>query len=113
MGEKYKLEIKNGNVHLFKKGAIFDEDCGKLHKTFTGKLKTKNPFALNYELEDISGVFSSGKKYKVIKSNGEEGIMTKCMFGNYYDYEWFDYNIGASETSENVGEYYKERLNRS
>lgn len=87
MGEKYKFEAKNGDIYLFKKGTIFDEDCGKLHKTFTGKLKTENIFSLNYELEDISGMFSSGKKYNVKKSNGEEGIMKKCTFGDYYEYK--------------------------
>lgn len=87
MGERYKLEVKNGDIHLYKEGTIFDEDCGKLHKTFTGKLKTSNILSLNYELEDISGMFSSGVKYKVKKSNGEQGVMTKCTFGDYYDYE--------------------------
>lgn len=87
MKEKYKIEIKNGSMHLFKEELIFYEDCGELHKTFTGKLKTNNIIATNYELEDISGIFSSGQKYKVKKSNGEQGIMTKCTFGNYYHYE--------------------------
>lgn len=31
--------------------------------------------------------FSSGQKYRVKKSNGEEGIMTKCIFGDHYDYK--------------------------
>ncbi len=86
MGERYKISIKNGNTHLFKKGSFFNEDCGKLHKTFTGKLKTSNLFSTNYTLEDISSAFSSGKKYKLIKSNGEQGIMTKGSFSDYYEY---------------------------
>lgn len=86
MGERYRLKIKNGETHLFKEGSFHDDDCGKLSKTFTGKLTTNNVFSINYTLEDISGLFSSGKKYKVKKSNGEEGVMTKCSFGDYYKY---------------------------
>lgn len=87
MGERYKLKEKSGEVHLFKEGVFSDHDCGKLRKTLTGKLKTNNFFGTNYELEDISGVFSSGQKYKVKKSTGEEGIMTKCILGNHYEYK--------------------------
>lgn len=86
MGEMYKISIKNGNMHLFKKGSFFNEDCGKLHKTFTSKLKTNNIFSTNYTLENISSTFSSRKKYKLIKSNGEQGIMTKGSFSDYYEY---------------------------
>lgn len=86
MKEMYKISIKNGDMHLFKKGSFFNEDCGKLHKTFTGKLKTSKVFSTNYTLEDISSSFSSGKKYRVIKSNGEQGVMTKGSFSDYYEY---------------------------
>jgi hypothetical protein len=86
MKEMYKISIKNGDMHLFKKGSFFNEDCGKLHKTFTGKLKTNKLFSINYTLEDISSSFSSGKKYRVIKSNGEQGVMTKGSFSDYYEY---------------------------
>ncbi|MBU5482927.1 hypothetical protein KQI86_01230 [Clostridium sp. MSJ-11] len=57
-----------------------------MSKTFTDKLKTSNLFSINYTLEDISGVFSSGQKYKVIKSNGEVGVMTQKSFSEYYEY---------------------------
>lgn len=65
---------------------LLDEDCGKLYETFTGKLKTSNIFQTNYTLEDISGFLNSGQKYRVIKSTGERGVMTK-HFGGYYEYE--------------------------
>ncbi|KNF08984.1 hypothetical protein CLPU_4c00300 [Gottschalkia purinilytica] len=87
MEEMYKFDIKKGEIHLFRKARFVDDDCGKLSKTFTGKLKTHNFFSMNYTLEDISGFFSEGEKYKVTKSDGEEGIMTKCYRSEYYKYE--------------------------
>lgn len=87
MGERYKLSVRNGNMHLMKEASLFDDDCGKLSKTFTGKLKTNNVFSTNYILEDISPMFSSGTKYKLTKSNGEEGIMIKVSFSEYYEYQ--------------------------
>lgn len=71
MSERYRLVVKNGNMHLMMQGSFFDQDCSKLHKTFSGKLATSNLLSTNYELEDVSGWFSSGQKYKLKKSNGE------------------------------------------
>lgn len=94
MEERYKLIVKNGKIHLFKGTEhffsveqVFDEDCGELSKTFMGKLETSNFLGLDYTLEEVSEFFSSDKKYKVEKSNGEKGIMTKRDNKDYYIYE--------------------------
>ena len=83
MGERYRLVVKNGEMHLLL-DEFFDKDCGSLHKTFSGKLVTRNWFGGNYELEDISGWFSSGQKYRFKKPNGEQGTLVKS--GGSYEY---------------------------
>ncbi len=83
MSESYRLEVKDGEVHLILDG-FFGTDFGSLHKTLTGKLVTNHLFGENYELEDISGFFSKGQKYRFKKSNGEQGVLIKR--GNRYDF---------------------------
>ncbi|WMM26679.1 hypothetical protein RBU61_08370 [Tissierella sp. MB52-C2] len=81
---KFLIKVKNGSVHLFRQGDWLDEDLGELKKTISGKLVTKNFFGPNYELEDISGFFSKGQKYK-ISGDDVEGVLVKER-GDRYKY---------------------------
>lgn len=38
-------------------------------------------------LEDISGLFSSGQKYKITLPDGTTGTLTKGAFGDSYAFE--------------------------
>lgn len=53
-------------------------------ETFTGKLKTTNLLAENFELNDIFGFFSKGNKYSIKKSKGINGIIEKKDFKGRY-----------------------------
>ena len=75
---------KGAKVHLYRENGIFDDDLGELHKTLSGKLKTRNLVAENFELEDVSGLFSKGKWYSIKSSKGLNGIIEKKTFGGKY-----------------------------
>ncbi|SHH50591.1 hypothetical protein [Clostridium intestinale] len=72
-----------GKTHLYREDGFIDEDLGELETTFTGKLKTNNIFGEDYELEDISGFFSKGKRYSIKSSNGINGVIEKSSGGKY------------------------------
>lgn len=71
-------------THLYRVSGFFDDDLGELKETFSGKLKTNNFFAEDFELEDISGFFSKGNRYTIKSSNGLNGIIEKRGFGSRY-----------------------------
>lgn len=73
-----------GRTHLYRKNGLFNNDLGELKETWTGKLKTNNLFGENFELEDISGLFSKGRRYSIKSSKGLKGIIEKKTFGNRY-----------------------------
>ena len=75
---------KCAKVHLYRENGIFDDDLGELHKTLSGKLKTRNLVAENFEMEDVSGLFSKGKRYSIKSSKGLNGIIEKKTFGGKY-----------------------------
>ncbi len=74
----------DGELHLYREAGLFDEDLGKLSKTFTGKLETIHFFGENFVLEDISGFFCSGQKYRIKSSKGLNGVIEKNLFGGRY-----------------------------
>jgi len=82
---KYLIKIHKGAMHLFKDG-MFDTDLGELKKTFSGKMVTNNVFSTNYELEDISGLFSSGKKYRIKGTDDTRGVLVKESWGSSYNF---------------------------
>lgn len=71
-------------VHLYREDGFFDEDLGELNKTFSGKLKTSKLFAENFELEDVSGMFSQGKRYSIKSTKGLSGVIEKKGSSNRY-----------------------------
>lgn len=81
---EFYFKTVGAKVHLYRENGLFDEDLGELSKTFTGKLKTSHIFGENFELEDISGIFSKGKKYAIKSSKGLEGVIEKKTFGNRF-----------------------------
>lgn len=88
--ERYKIVTKNGKEHLVEEGFLVDTDQGELRETWTGKLKTGKLFGKDYELEKDSGILSSDDRYKVKKSDGEEGILekSKSLGVDLGDYEY-------------------------
>lgn len=72
------------DTHLFREDGFFDQDLGKLTKTFTGKLRTSKWFGETFELEDISGLFSEGERYSIKSSNGLKGVIEKKTFSDRY-----------------------------
>lgn len=72
----YIIREKDGALHLFE-DKLLDNDLGELHKTFTGKLETRNVFKTNYTLEDISGLLSRGDKYSITSNKGLSGTLTR------------------------------------
>ncbi|WP_162616084.1 hypothetical protein [Paenibacillus lutimineralis] len=71
-------------VHLYREAGLFDDDLGELKETFTKKLKTNKIFGENFELEDISGVFSKGQRYSIKSTKGLSGVLEKKKFSNRY-----------------------------
>ncbi|HEX8671785.1 MAG TPA: hypothetical protein VF710_07860 [Longimicrobium sp.] len=86
MADRYRIVAKDGALHLEEPG-FFGKDLGELHETWGGKLETRNLLAGDYVLEDISGLFSSGQKYKITLPDGTTGTLTKDTFGDSYDFE--------------------------
>ncbi|HSU16108.1 hypothetical protein [Longimicrobium sp.] len=74
--EEYQIVAKDGKLHLQTPG-YFGRDLGELHETWGGTLETRNFLAGNYVLEDVSGMFSKGEKYRIRKPNGDEGYLKK------------------------------------
>lgn len=81
---EFYFKVKSGKMHLYRENGIFDDDLGELKETFTGKLKTSNLFGENFELNDISGFFSKGKRYSIMSSKGLKGVIEKKTFGDRY-----------------------------
>lgn len=81
---EFYFKTKGANVHLYREDGFIDEDLGELKKTMTGKLKTTNLFGENFELEDISGLFSKGVRYSIKSSKGLNGTIEKKAFGGRY-----------------------------
>ena len=81
---EFYFKSVGANTHLYRESGLFDEDLGELKKTFSGKLKTNNFFAENFELEDITSGFSKGNKYSIKSSKGLNGIIEKRGFGGRY-----------------------------
>lgn len=81
---EFYFKTKGAKVHLYREDGLIDEDLGELTKTFTGKLETTKFFGENFELEDVSGLFSKGSKYSIKSSKGLNGIIEKKAFGNRY-----------------------------
>lgn len=81
---EFYFKAKGAKMHLYRENGLFDDDLGELSQTRTGKLKTNNLFGENFELEDISGLFSKGKRYSIKSSKGLKGIIEKKSFGDRY-----------------------------
>ncbi len=81
---EFYFKTKGAKTHLYRENGLFDEDLGALSEKLRGKLKTKNFTGENFELEDISGFFSKGKKYSIKSSKGINGIIEKKGFGDRY-----------------------------
>ena len=81
---EFYFKAKGAKMHLYRENGLFDDDLGELSQTLTGKLKTNNLFGENFELEDISGLFSKGKRYSIKSSKGLKGILEKKSFGDRY-----------------------------
>ncbi len=64
-----------------------ERNLGELHETWGGKLETRNLLAGDYVLEDVSGLFSSGQKYKITLPDGTTGTLTRGAFGDSYAFE--------------------------
>ncbi len=73
-------------IHLYREAGLIDDDLGELTKTFTGKLRTTKIFGEDFELEDISGVFSEGERYSIKSSKGLRGVLEKKTFSDRYVY---------------------------
>ncbi len=87
MAEEYRIIARDGVLHLEEAG-VFGNDLGALHRTFSGKLETRNLFSTNYTLEDVSEMFASGERYKMTNSDGEVGYLTKKAFhSDTYSYK--------------------------
>jgi len=74
-------------VHLYREAGFFDDDLGELQETFTGKLRTSKFFGENFELKDISGVFSKGERYSIKSTKGLSGILEKKTFSDRYTFK--------------------------
>ena len=81
---EFYFKTVGAKVHLYCENGLFDEDLGELTKTFTGKLKTRHMFGENFELEDISGIFSKGTKYAIKSSKGLKGVIEKKKFSSRF-----------------------------
>ncbi|GEM_PF-935205 len=81
---EFYFKNKGSKLHLYRENGIFDEDLGELKTTRSGSLKTTKVFGENFELKDISGVFSKGQKYKITSSKGLNGVIEKNLFGDKF-----------------------------
>lgn len=81
---EFYFKTIGARVHLYREDGFFDEDLGELEKTITGKLKTRRMLGENFELEDISGVFSKGKKFSIKSTKGLKGTLEKRGFSERY-----------------------------
>lgn len=81
---EFYFKTIGAKVHLYRESGFIDEDLGELTTTFTGKLKTTKIFGENFELEDISGIFSKGETYAVKSTKGLAGILEKKAFSDRY-----------------------------
>ncbi|MFR5675048.1 MAG: hypothetical protein ACLTL2_04150 [Blautia sp.] len=81
---EFYFKLKGGKMHLYRENGIFDDDLGELEETFTGKLRTHNIFGENFELEDISGFFSKGKRFSIKSTKGLKEVIEKKGFGDKY-----------------------------
>lgn len=81
---EFYFKVVGTELHLFRESGIFDDDLGELKKTFSGKLKTNKIFGENFELEDISGVFSEGQRYSIKSTKGLEGVLVKKAFSERF-----------------------------
>lgn len=81
MADEYRIIAKNGKLHLQKPG-FFGDDLGELHETWGGKLETRSFLGGSFVLEDVSGMFSSGEKYKIRTPDGDEGYLKKRAFSS-------------------------------
>lgn len=81
---EFYFKTEGAKLHLYRENGFFDVDLGELTETFTGKLKTNNFLGENFELEDISGLFSKGEKYSIKSSEGIDGIIVKRGLSDRY-----------------------------
>lgn len=81
---EFYFTTKGATIHLYRENGLFDEDLGALSEKSRGKLKTNNFTGENFELEDISGFFSKGKRYSIKSSKGINGIIEKKGFSGRY-----------------------------
>ena len=81
---EFYFKAVGGKTHLYRESGLFDDDLGELKQTWGGKLSTSNLLGENFELEDISGVFSKGTRYSIKSSKGLKGIIEKKAFGDRY-----------------------------
>lgn len=86
MADRYRIVAKDGALHLEESG-FFGKDLGELHETWGGKLETRNLLAGDYVLEDVSGLFSSGQKYRITLPDGTTGTLARGAFGDSYAFE--------------------------
>jgi hypothetical protein len=87
MADEYRIIARNGELHLEEAG-VFGDDLGELHETFSGKLATRNLLSGDYELEDVSGMFSSGERYRMTSPDGSVGYLNrKALSSDTYTYE--------------------------
>lgn len=81
---EFYFKTIGAKVHLYRESGFFDDDLGELSETFTGKLKTNKILGENFELQDISGVFSKGQRYSIKSTKGLNGVLEKKTFGDRY-----------------------------
>ncbi|MEI7028248.1 hypothetical protein [Paenibacillus sp. y28] len=93
---EFYFKTVGAKVHLYRESGFFDDDLGELHETFTGKLKTRKFFGENFELEDISGLFSKGDRYSIKSTKGLNGMLEKKSFSDRYTFK----ETGSTEGGE-------------
>ena len=81
----FAIKVKNGQKRLYKEGFI-DADLGRLYKTYGARLETNNLLSENFTLDDLSGFFANGQKYKITSTKGLKGTLTKMPFSNSYKF---------------------------
>ena len=81
---EFYFKLVGATTYLYKEDGFFDINLGELKESFGGKLKTTHWFSENYELEDISGLFSEGQKYSIKSTKGLKGIIEKKTFSDRY-----------------------------
>jgi len=88
--ERYKIKMIDNKPHLVKEAFPFDEDLGRLHKTFTDDLETRNAVMPNYKI-GAKGIFDLDRAFYK-KDKDEKGTLTDPnIFELVADDKYFTY----------------------